>query len=155
MPLKPPSEETSPANEAVTFFPPVNPDGPVIGESPLPPSEFPGSAEPLSSVGGSEFSRYQCKPLYHRILVRVLPGEEQKTSGGIYLAQHEGNPLWRASVLEVGQGRLLLSGALVPLAIKEGDVVLILRGEGIEYNALEGLRLVEEDRVLAVLRVRE
>lgn len=155
MPLKS-SEETSPAKETTDlFFPSVNPDAPVIGESPVPPSEFPGSAETPSSSEVSGFSSYQCKPLYHRLLVRILPGEEQKTSGGIYLAQHEGNPLWRATVVEVGQGRLLLSGVLVPLAIKEGDVVLLPRGEGFELNALDGLRLVEEDRVLAVLRVRE
>lgn len=158
MPHDPSSEPTDTAKVAAaseSFFSSVDPADTVIGAAPAPPSVFPGSSEPLSFSATSAFSSYRCQPLYHRLLVRVLPGEEQKTSGGIYLAQSEGSPLWRATVLAVGQGRLLLSGAVVPLAVKEGDVVLLLRGEGLEYNALEGLRLVDEDRVFAVLQSRE
>lgn len=70
-------------------------------------------------------------PLYDRLLVRVIKAGE-KTQGGIIVPQMvaENTPFLTAEVLAAGHGRANFSGQIVPLKVKDGDVVVFVRTGG-------------------------
>jgi chaperonin GroES len=63
-----------------------------------------------------------------RILVKVLDANE-RTSGGLWIPEMatDNTPWMKAEVLEVGTGRLMTTGVLVPLQVKRGDAILFFR----------------------------
>lgn len=94
-----------------------------------------------------------------RLLIKVLQASDRTTSG-LYIPQMatDGTPWCKAEVLAVGTGRLMQSGALVPLQVKVGDAVLFFRtsvgGEQLAVpleDGTEGL-CIREQNVLAILR---
>jgi len=93
------------------------------------------------------------KPLQDRVLIKE-DGEskEKKTSSGIIIpvTVNEDKGSKRGTVVAVGQGRTE-SGKHVPIAVKEGDVVLFQWGDKIKIGE-EEYYLVKESEILAVVR---
>lgn len=90
------------------------------------------------------------KPLYNRVLVQRLEGEEKTASGIIIPDTAKEKPL-EGIVRSVGPGARGDDGEYVPLMISEGDKVLFGKYAGTEVsiNGEEHLILKEED-VLAI-----
>ena len=68
------------------------------------------------------------QPLYDRIIVRDrTPGE--RTAGGLYIPQTalDGTPFLYADVVSCGHGRITNTGQVVPLKVKDGDVITFFR----------------------------
>lgn len=68
------------------------------------------------------------RPLYDRVIVRVLT-QGERTSGGLYRPQSalDNTPYLFAEVISVGHGRMLAGGDIVPLRVKPGDMVTFFR----------------------------
>jgi len=88
-------------------------------------------------------------PLENKVLVRPEQEKEETTPGGILVPQtHEKNVV-KGTVVAVGPGKLLATGSGLEMTeplLKEGDVVIIRRGTGLD---VDGLLLLEEYEVLA------
>lgn len=91
------------------------------------------------------------KPLYDRILVKRA--ESQSVSkGGLFLPESSKEKPSEGLVVAVGAGRVLESGALNPLLVREGDHVFFGRYAGHEVRVGEDTFLVmREDEVLGTL----
>ena len=91
------------------------------------------------------------KPLFDKILVsRIEP--EEKTKGGIIIPDTAKEKPLEAKVLAVGQGKIGDDGKIVPLALKEGDRILIHKYSGTEIKVDgEDLLILREDDVLGVI----
>ncbi|MFH1808724.1 MAG: co-chaperone GroES [Pseudomonadota bacterium] len=91
------------------------------------------------------------KPLYDRILVKRLDGEE-KTAGGIIIPDSAKEKPIMGQVLAVGNGKLLDGGKLRPMEVKAGDKILFGKYSGTELKIDGEDRLVlREDEVLGVV----
>ncbi len=68
------------------------------------------------------------KLLYDRILLRLVD-QTNKTKGGLFLPDValDGSPWRYAEVVAVGHGRIIANGEVVPLFVKEGDLVMFFR----------------------------
>lgn len=96
------------------------------------------------------------KPLYDKLLVRLMPVDE-KTPGGIHIPDTARERPRQGLVLEVGEGRVLDDGTLRPLIVKPGEVVMFGKYSGQEI-ALGGetLFILVEGEVLGrVLELEE
>lgn len=92
------------------------------------------------------------RPLRDRILVRRVEEPEQKV-GGIIVPDTAKEKPQQAEVIAVGSGRLLESGAKIPLAVKAGDKVLLGKWSGTEVKIDgEEYLILKEDEVLGVLQ---
>lgn len=99
------------------------------------------------------------EPLYDRILVRLLP-PEGRTKSGLFVPQMatDNTPYLKAEVVAIGQGRITTTGAVVPLQVKVGDVVLFFRsqssGEQLVFPTDDGSEqmLIREPNVAGILR---
>ena len=91
------------------------------------------------------------KPLYDRILVKRLDGEE-KTAGGIIIPDSAKEKPIMGQVLAVGNGKLLDGGKLRPMDVKAGDKILFGKYSGTELKIDGEDRLVlKEDEILGVV----
>ena len=90
------------------------------------------------------------KPLGDRVLVEPLD-PEAKTPGGIYLPEAAQEAPREGKVIAVGPGRVTDSGERIPVAVKEGDIVLYTKygGNEIKLDGKEYL-LLDEHSLLAV-----
>ena len=91
------------------------------------------------------------RPLHDRIVVKRV--EEEKTSpGGIVIPDSAAEKPIRGEVIAVGAGKLLDSGDVRPLDVKNGDQVLFGKFAGTEVK-LEGddVLVLREDDVMAVI----
>lgn len=97
--------------------------------------------------------------LGERLLVKVLETNE-RTRGGLFIPAiaTDNTPWMKAEVIEVGTGRLMTTGVLVPLQVQKGDVILFFRsmqpGDQLVVpldDGEEGL-VIREGSVLAILR---
>jgi chaperonin GroES len=91
------------------------------------------------------------RPLADRVVVKRLENEE-KSKGGIIIPDTAKEKPIEGVVVAVGSGKLQKSGKLRPLAIKEGDRVLIGKYAGTEVK-VDGVEhvIMSEDEILAVL----
>jgi chaperonin GroES len=92
------------------------------------------------------------KPLGDRVLVKPLEPKEVK-SGGIIIPDTAKEKPQEGKVIEVGKGKMLEDGKIVPLEVKKGDKILYSKYGGTEIK-LEGeeyLILKEED-ILAIIK---
>lgn len=91
------------------------------------------------------------QPLHDRIIVEAA-AKEEKSAGGIILPDSAQEKPLRGTVLAVGPGKRLDSGALAPVEVNKGDVVLYGRYGGQEVT-VDGKDYVilRSDDVLAVL----
>lgn len=91
------------------------------------------------------------RPLYDRIIVQRLD-PERTTVSGIVIPDSAGEKPDQGQVIAVGNGKLLSSGELRPLAVKTGDRVLFGKyaGQAVKIDGAEALVLREED-VIAII----
>ena len=91
------------------------------------------------------------RPLGDKILVkRAEP--ETKTKSGIFLPESAKDKPQQATVVAVGQGRLLDNGDRVPFQVKEGDTVLLGKWGGTEVKIdNEEYIVLGEDEVLGII----
>jgi chaperonin GroES len=92
-------------------------------------------------------------PLHDRIVIRRFEAEE-KTAGGILLPDTARNKPQKGTVLSVGPGKVGKNGQIIPLQVKEGDVVLFTNWAGDEFKGgagSENILLMREEDVLAIL----
>lgn len=87
------------------------------------------------------------KPLGNRVVVEPLEGEEQMSSGGIYIPDTAKEKPQAGTIVAVGPGRLTDEGARVPMELEVGDSVVYSKYAGTEYKEgdIEYLVLREDD----------
>ncbi|HJO60138.1 MAG: co-chaperone GroES [SAR202 cluster bacterium] len=87
------------------------------------------------------------KPLGNRVVVEPLEGEEQMSSGGIYIPDTAKEKPQEGTIVAVGPGRLTDDGARVPMELEVGDSVVYSKYAGTEYKEgdIEYLVLREDD----------
>src|SRR5215207_2226141 len=91
------------------------------------------------------------RPLHDRIVVRRLEEGEQNV-GGIIIPDTAKEKPQRGTVIAVGNGVVREGGALVPLDVKAGDLILFGKYTSQEIK-LDGedYLIMREDEVLAVI----
>ena len=91
------------------------------------------------------------KPLGDRVVLKAEQAEE-KTVGGIVLANNAKDKPTTGTVVAVGEGLYLDNGQKVAPAVKEGDRVLFDKyaGNEVEYNGEKYLVVREKDLVAIV-----
>jgi len=74
-------------------------------------------------------------PLYNKIIVEVLPEEDESTTSSGLILLSKKNPYLRGKVIGVGEGSYQ-NAKRIPLDVKEGDVLLFLKnsGMGVEFD---------------------
>ena len=91
------------------------------------------------------------RPLGDRILVKRKE-PETTTASGIVLPESAADKPQQATVVEVGEGRLLDSGERAAFQVKKGDTVLLGRWGGTEVKIDDDEYLVlAEDEILGVV----
>ena len=91
------------------------------------------------------------RPLRDRIVVRRLEGGEQAI-GGIVIPDSAREKPQRGTVIAAGAGRVTDTGAVIPLSVKAGDVILFGKYTSPEVT-LDGTEylIMREDDVLALV----
>jgi chaperonin GroES len=89
------------------------------------------------------------KPLGNRIVIEPLEGDDQMSSGGIFIPDTAKEKPQDGTIVAVGPGRLTDDGNRVPMEVAVGDVVVYSKYAGTEYkeNGIEYL-IVREDDIL-------
>ena len=87
------------------------------------------------------------KPLGNRIVVEPLEGEEQMSSGGIYIPDTAKEKPQEGKVVAAGPGKISDDGNRIPMEVEVGDVVVYSKYGGTEYKEgdTEYLVLREDD----------
>lgn len=78
-------------------------------------------------------SKTKLKPLGNRVLIRRLEAEET-LKGGILLPDSAKKKQEQAEVVAVGPGKKDNKGNLIPMPVKEGDIVLMEKYSGQEVT---------------------
>ena len=91
------------------------------------------------------------RPLHDRILVKRVE-EETKTKGGIIIPDTAKEKPIEATVVAVGNGRILDTGEVRKLEVKKGDRILFGKYSGTEVK-IDGTEhlILREDDVLGVI----
>ena len=91
------------------------------------------------------------RPLHDRVLLRRLESDN-KTAGGIIIPDTAKEKPAEAEVVAIGTGTRDESGKLIPLAVKNGDIVLFSKWSGSEVT-LEGeeLLVVKESDIMGII----
>lgn len=96
-------------------------------------------------------TQVKLQPLGNRILVRRLE-VEQKLKGGIILPDSAKKKQEQAEVIATGPGKKDKSGNLIPMPVKNGDVVLIEKYSGQEITLDEQeYVIVRADDLIAIV----
>jgi len=91
------------------------------------------------------------KPLHDRVLVRRLE-QEEKTAGGIIIPETAKEKPQQGKVLAIGSGIRDDSGKIIPLDVKEGDIVLFAKWGGTEVKIDgEDLLVLKESDIIAIV----
>ena len=91
------------------------------------------------------------RPLHDRILVTRLQ-EEEKTKGGIIIPDSAKEKPAEGKVISAGNGKILESGEIKPLDVKEGDRILFSKYSGTEVKiGGEEYLIMREDDVLGII----
>ncbi len=91
------------------------------------------------------------RPLHDRIIVHRIEEAEQRV-GGIIIPDTAKEKPQQGRVVAVGGGKKKDDGKIVPMDVKEGDIILFGKYSGQEIK-IEGeeLLIMREEEVLAVL----
>ena len=91
------------------------------------------------------------RPLFDKVLVSRVAAEE-KTKGGIIIPDTAQEKPIEAKVIAVGQGKIGDDGKVQPLALKQGDLVLIHKYAGTELKIDgEEVLMLREDDILGIV----
>ena len=77
--------------------------------------------------------RVKYEALGNRVVVRLISYEE-KSPGGIIIPEAAQRRPEEGEVMDVGPGKRLQNGDLVPINLKKGDRVLVVKYGGFEVN---------------------
>lgn len=88
------------------------------------------------------------KPLYDKILIKRVE-EEDKTPGGLFIPAAAKEKAQTGRVISVGAGRLTPDGKIIPLQVKEGDIVFFGKYAGTEAD--EEYLIIREDEILGII----
>ena len=95
------------------------------------------------------------KPLYDRIVVEMLNRQEYRSKTGLTMTRDMSlskNTVLKGRVVAVGQGRLLENGDLLPLKVKEGDLIIFSKMQGESYNdGSVDYTILSEAHILAIV----
>ncbi|MCE9591083.1 MAG: co-chaperone GroES [Planctomycetes bacterium] len=91
------------------------------------------------------------RPIGDKILVKRAEAAT-KTKSGLYLPETAKEKPQEATVVAIGEGKVLDNGKRVPPSVKKGDRVLVSKWGGTEVK-IEGEEhlVMSEDEILAVL----
>lgn len=91
------------------------------------------------------------KPLHDRVLVKRVE-QEEKTAGGIIIPDSAKEKPMQGEVLAVGSGARNETGALVPLDVKAGDIILFGKWSGTEVK-IDGqeLLIMKESDIMGIV----
>ena len=91
------------------------------------------------------------RPLQDRVIVKRVK-EEEKTKGGLYIPDTAKEKPIEATVVAVGNGKVLEDGSVRKLDIKAGDRVLFGKYSGTEVK-IDGEEhlILREDDILGVI----
>jgi len=91
------------------------------------------------------------KPLGNRVLVRRLAAEE-KLKGGIILPDTAKKKQEQAEVIATGAGKKDKNGALIPMPVKIGDIILMEKYTGQEVTLEdEEFVILRADDIIAIV----
>ncbi len=92
------------------------------------------------------------RPLYDRVVVR-RNAEEETTAGGILLPGSAKEKPNQGEIIAVGEGKVLDSGEIRPLAVKVGDTVVFGQYAGSNTIEIDGEELIimGESEIFAVV----
>jgi chaperonin GroES len=94
------------------------------------------------------------RPLHDRVLLRRLESDS-KTSGGIIIPDTAKEKPAQGEVIAVGSGNRDEVGKLIPLDVKEGDIVLFSKWSGTEVNIDgEELLVVKESDIMGIIEAK-
>ena len=87
------------------------------------------------------------KPLGNRVVVEPQEGDEQMSSGGIYIPDTAKEKPQEGTIVAVGPGRLTDEGNRVPMDVAVCDTVVYSKYAGTEYKEgdIEYLVLRDDD----------
>lgn len=93
----------------------------------------------------------QMKPTGNHVLVKHVPAPE--TSGGIHLLPTSINnsDVLRLQVVSTGPGRRTKKGALVPVEVQAGDVVLWQSYRSAPQPVADGFYLIDAAEIMGVI----
>lgn len=91
------------------------------------------------------------RPLGEKILVKRVEAQS-KTKSGIYLPETAKEKPQEATVVALGDGKLLKDGSRAPFQVKKGDKILLSKWGGTEIK-IEGqeMLILDENDILAVV----
>ena len=91
------------------------------------------------------------RPLGNRVLVRRLAAEE-KLKGGIILPDTAKKKQEQAEVIAIGEGKKDKNGALIPMPVQLGDIILMEKYSGQEVTLEdEEYVILRADDIIAVI----
>ena len=91
------------------------------------------------------------RPLYDRVVVRRVEGEQQ-TASGLYIPDTAQEKQARGEVVVAGPGRVNDKGDVRSLTVADGDQILFSKYSGTEIKVDgEELIILREDDILAVV----
>lgn len=91
-------------------------------------------------------------PTENKVLMRVL-GEQRTDSGLLFVPDTQRSGIVRAQVLAVGPGQMTSTGERAPMFVKPGDLVLIFKKVGKEFQVgTESVLIADEPDILLVDR---
>ena len=110
------------------------------------------SSNPVPTILGGLTNQMNIRPLYDRIVVKRIEGEDTVKIGGLYIPDTAKEKPQEGEVFAVGQGKRLEDGKVTPLDVKAGDRILFGKYSGSEIK-LDGQEylIMREDEVLGVL----
>jgi chaperonin GroES len=88
------------------------------------------------------------KPLYDKILVKRIEGEDM-TPGGLFIPAAAKEKAQTGKVIAIGSGRLTPDGKMIPLQVQPGDTVFFGKYAGTEAD--EEFLIIREDEILGII----
>ncbi len=92
------------------------------------------------------------KPLYDRVVIKLLEEHEEKTPSGIIIPDTAKEKPQVGEVIAAGEGRITENGNIVPLKVKEGDKVFFSKyaGNDVVIDGEEFI-VIREDDIFAII----
>jgi chaperonin GroES len=92
------------------------------------------------------------QPLYDRVLLKRIEGEE-KVRGGIIIPDTAKEKPQEAEIVAVGEGKFDDSGKRLPMTVEVGQRVLIGKYSGTDIKIDDDdFTIVREDEILAIVK---
>jgi len=102
--------------------------------------------ETLKIIGIIRRYNMKLKPMGSRVLIKRIEIEE-KTKGGILIPETSREKSYEGIVVAVGDGHEIEDGSIIPLNVKENDVIIFSKNTGTELviDDVEYVILEEKD----------